>query len=334
MSIAPSDRDPALPSLHARAWRIVCASVLVVPALFLLLCAQPAVAQGDDTPLSVDEYRARLAAARNELAAGEDLSTVQRDLAAIDEVRLTSGDLLTVRPLLDDVPDVDSALRRLGTVLNQMEYAHTEPTEARLAQLQVVRDRFDLDRPSFWQRILRWLDDLRRALVPDQLPQGAGAAAAIGSRIVVWAVVISGGVLLALLLSYWLRTFFGGILANRLGRSLRNEQEIPASSAEARAQAHSMAGVGNYRAAVRQLYLAALLHLDEQGLLSFQSDQTNREFLAQTSPGSTVRSHLQPAVETFDRVWYGEREPDQSTFESYRAEIDELMAQTGEDTHA
>lgn len=302
--------------------------------VYLVLMATIISAQEDSASLTLTEYEARLAAAHGDLTAGASLTQVQQQLADIEEVRLENGNVVTVSPILADVSETDVALQRLEIVLTQMAQLAQDNSSERLAQLQRVRDRYDLDRPSFWDRILRWIDDLFDALFPDDVPQGAGAVAEIGSRIVVWAIVISGGALLAILLSYWLRGLLGGILGERLRRRTATDEEMPATAAEARSQAQTLAGTGNYRAAVRQLYLAALLHLDEQGLLRFQRDQTNREVLAQTKPGTEVHAHLKPAVETFDRVWYGEHEPDRPTFEAYSAEIDEIMSQTAEDKRA
>jgi hypothetical protein len=41
---------------------------------------------------------------------------------------------------------------------------------------------------------------------------------------------------------------------------------------------------------------------------------------------SPIRPHLEPVVATFDQVWYGVREPDQTTFTTYEQEIDTLAA--------
>lgn len=306
----------------------------LLAAACLLLTAAVISAQEDGASLTLAEYQAQLAAAYSDLTAGAPLTAVQQQLARIEEVRLENGNVVNITPILDEVGDTDAALQRLEIGLTQMEQLAQDRSSERIAQLQHVRDRYELDRPSFWDRIWRWISDLFDALFPDDVPQGVGAVAEIGSRIVVWAIVISGGALLAILLSYWLRGLLGGILGNRLRRRTANDAEIPATAADARSQAQTLAGAGNYRAAVRQLYLAALLHLDEQGLLRFQRDQTNREVLAQTKPGTDVHAHLKPAVETFDRVWYGEQEPDRPTFEAYSAEIDELMTQTAEDKRA
>jgi hypothetical protein len=300
-------------------------SLLTLLALFFLTAA-PLAAQ-DDEPLSLTAYREEVAAVRAALLEDGDLNAAAATLAEIDAVRLETGEILEIDPLLAEVEDQQAALARLETALAQIDAAANDQVEDRLRTLQSVRDRLALDRPTIWQRIWRWIEDLLDALMPDRVPQGATNAADLGSRLLVWTIVIVGGLLLAILLSYWLRSLLGGILADQLlNRS--NDDKIPQSAAEARTQAQQLAEVGNFRGAVRQLYLAALLHLDEQGILRFHRDQTNREVLAQTEDGSSVREHLTPVVDTFDRVWYGVREPDQQTFEVYRREIDDLMAES------
>lgn len=297
--------------------------------LLILLTAAPLSAQ-DEEPLSLSDYRHQLVAARNALAAGADLNEVEASLAEIRAVWLITGEILEIDPLLAGARDRETALSRLDTMLAQLDAAAGDQAEDRLQILQTVRDRLALDRPTIWQRIWRWLEDLFSALMPDRMPQGATSAAQIGSQLLVWTIVIVGGLLLAILLSYWLRSLLGGILADRLLNRRRDGDEIPESAAAARSQAQQSAAAGNYRNAVRQLYLAALLHLDEQGIVRFHRDRTNREVLAQTEEGSPVRAHLTPVVETFDRVWYGVREPDRQTFEAYRHEIDTLMGESEE----
>jgi hypothetical protein len=297
--------------------------------LAIWLLANPGMlfAQTVENPLTLDLYRARLSAAYDALATGADLDEVKRSLAEIQAVRGPNGEVVEIEPLLDGSDERTTALSRIHTTLIQLDAVAGDRTQNRLAQLVDLRQRLALDRPTFWQRIWRWIEDFIDTLMPDQLPRGSRTIAWIGSRLLVWTILITGGILLAILLSYWLRNLLGGILWDRILRRTQ-DPSLPQTSAQARVQAQEFAGSGNYREAMRQLYLAAVLHLDETGLLRFHRDQTNREVLAQVQPGTPVRAHLEPVVETFDHVWYGIREPDRQTFESYRQEIDGLMAQT------
>jgi hypothetical protein len=308
---------------------------LILVIVCLLTFGQAGLfAQSEPTPLSFTEYVAQLTAAAQALETGSDLADVQEELAAIEAVRLSNGEVLSLEPLLADAPNREAALVRLQTVLAQLEASANDRAGERIHQLNTLIDLLALDRPSLWQRILQWIDDFMQALLPEEMPRGANTVAEIGSRILVWTIVIIGVILVATLLSYWFRHLFGGILRDIVLRRRQGDELIPETADEARQQAQSFAQAGNYRQAVRQLYFSALLHLDEQGLLRFERDQTNREVLAQVKWDTPVGSHLAPVMATFDRVWYGIREPDQQTFEAYRQEIELLLAQTGDQDRA
>jgi hypothetical protein len=104
------------------------------------------------------------------------------------------------------------------------------------------------------------------------------------------------------------------LLVVRLARgTLAAEGELAASrptgppSAQAELdRARALASEGNLRGALHHHYLAALRRLDERELLSFHGSLTNRELLpgARSNPG--LAATLQPLVETFDRLWYGQ----------------------------
>ncbi|RMD73583.1 MAG: DUF4129 domain-containing protein, partial [Chloroflexi bacterium] len=74
---------------------------------------------------------------------------------------------------------------------------------------------------------------------------------------------------------------------------------------------------GDRRSAVRYLYLAALLWLDEQGLLHYDRSLTNREYLQQLRDQRSLRDRLAPVVNTFDAVWYGQQVIDEQAFARY-----------------
>ena len=74
-----------------------------------------------------------------------------------------------------------------------------------------------------------------------------------------------------------------------------------------RAEALVLAQRGEFRPAVRALYLAVLLEWDERGKLLFDRALTNREVLGQLrlDQDATAIRQLAPLVERFDRFWYG-----------------------------
>ena len=286
----------------------------------------------DSVPISLSAYQGRLADALAQLDNGVDLETVQVDISAITQVELPDGRILDVVPLLEGVDNADDARARLKTVLGQLERIDSDRTADRLAALDRASRRLDLDRLSLAERIQRWFDDLLERILPQwQTDAGSEAGRIVGS-VAGWGIVIVGSLLLAVLLSYWLRRLLGGILTDSVAPPRRTESGEPATAAEARKQASAQAQSGDYRQAVRSLFLSALLHLREGGLLHYADSQTNRELLASLPPQSPARPHLEPVVETFDQVWYGIREPDEQTFNAYRREVNALMTET--DNHS
>ena len=302
--------------------------------LLLLFWPTSSLHAQDNVPISLSAYQERLADALLQLERGVDLETVQADIAAIKQVKLPDGRILDVVPLLDGVDNADDARARLKTVLGQLERIDTDRTAERLAALDRASRRLDLDRLSLSQRIWRWFDDLldRIRIRPRPETAGGGAVLRAFGAVAGWGTVVVGSLLLVLLLSYWLRRLLGGILTDGVAGPRQTESGEPATAAEAREQASAQAQSGDYRQAVRSLFLSALLHLREGGLLHYADSQTNRELLASLPPQSPARPHLEPVVETFDSVWYGIREPDEQTFTAYRQEVNALMAETDTDS--
>ena len=281
-----------------------------------------------DAPLPLSAYQTRLSDALSQLDNGTELETVQAGIAAIKRVELPDGRILEIAPLLEGIEKPADARARLKTALGQLERIDSDHTAERLAALDRASRRLDLDRLSLWERIQRWFDDLLDRILLWR-PMGAGSPVQrIAGVVAGWGIVAVGSLLLALLLSYWLRGFLGGILTDSVAPPRTTGSAEPATAAQARTQASAHAQSGDYRQAVRSLFLSALLHLRENGLLHYADSQTNREVLASLPPQSRARPHLEPVVETFDRVWYGIREPDEQTFNAYRQKVNALMAET------
>nr|WP_262904575.1 DUF4129 domain-containing protein [Hymenobacter lucidus] len=63
---------------------------------------------------------------------------------------------------------------------------------------------------------------------------------------------------------------------------------------------------GNYRLAVRLGYLFVLKQLTDQGLVQWQPDKTNHDYLRELSAG-TLRPAFRELTQQFEYVWYGEQ---------------------------
>lgn len=298
-----------------------------VTVAILMLWASPSglFAQSNDgESVSLAEYQGAIAEARQILADTGDLEGAQAILAAMTQVRLPSGDTVEVIPLLDGAPDVESALKRLDAMLAELDAVGNDRTRERLNQLQQVLAELDLQRLTLWDRFWLWLRQLIDSLRGREGISGSSIRTV--STLTAWIIAASGAVLLLLVLSYWLQRLLGGFVTEAaLRQRLQQGLDEPLTAANAQQRAAALARMGSYREAVRQLYLAALLALDESDVLRYTQDQTNHEVLEQLAPTNPVRQQLEPVVDTFDRVWYGEREPDSQTFTRYRQDVETLM---------
>jgi hypothetical protein len=301
----------------------------------------------DASGLVVDlaEYQQRIESAifALESTAASDMFTttarLQAELAEIQAVRLPSGDSVSVLPLLGSPHDAseaisprlhrNQALHHLRVVHFQLQASATDHTAARLAQLDTVLAASDFilaDPP--WNRFWRWLQAQARRLLQGWWPAQDITRDPSGSALqegVGWIVLAAGLLLVLILLTYWLQALIRSFVEDAEAKRRQvNGEDPPLTAAAARTQAQSAAASGDYRHAVRNLYLSALLLMEEKGVVHYDRTLTNREVLATVSPDTPVRPHLEQVVGTFDQVWYGVREPDGATFSAYAAEIDAL----------
>ncbi len=101
------------------------------------------------------------------------------------------------------------------------------------------------------------------------------------------------------------------------------------SSRVAMQRAQTLSSQGDYRNAVRYLYLSSLLILDEQGLLRYDRSRTNREYLRSVSSQPQLSGSLRDVIDVFDRVWYGFESVDEETYRSYVEHVEELREKQG-----
>ena len=84
------------------------------------------------------------------------------------------------------------------------------------------------------------------------------------------------------------------------------------------ARAETAEAASDFRSALRFLYLSAILHLQERGVLPYDKSLTNREYLHQAQVDIDLHTALGPAITVFDEVWYGHKPCDAETVTSYR----------------
>jgi hypothetical protein len=324
--------------------------------LCVLLGGTAARAQASEKPLPRPELRQRLeAVAQHCQYESEDL---QEGLDAADSLSQAEAAKLqrllrTVEHLAHDEEDCESAAAVLeqGLALTQ-ETASLEQSapDARTAS---ARARDILSRPEFaeappppkpkeepapeepagwWKRFTDWLGELLKKLFerdreaprqsqPFTAVSGAGAANVL--------VVIVIGLVLAVLVALLLRA---------LGQRQKDESaqlEVSTLDSTALAQdpmsalarppegwahlADELAAKGQYRDAVRSLYLALLSRLHREGAILYDSTLSNWDYLRQFKGRREWLPPFRELTRRFDFAWYGNLPVGADGYRDFRA---------------
>jgi len=199
-----------------------------------------------------------------------------------------------------DESSATEAKEQLGDILSRPAYQwETDPVNVE---------------PSLWERIR----DRLLEILFNLLPESAGAANGI-----VYLLALLGAVILAVVLAFVARTFLRNLAADSTTVG-EMDDATAVSAADAHQQAEQLSAVGDYRAAVRYLYLSALLALDEHGHLRYDRSRTNREYLSTVSGRPALAESLRQVVDIFDAVWYGFKPLDAATYAAYAAQVNQL----------
>jgi hypothetical protein len=108
------------------------------------------------------------------------------------------------------------------------------------------------------------------------------------------------------------------------------EEELggePLTAELALQRAQELSTGGDYRTAVRYLYLSSLLLLEERGLLRYDRSLTNREYLRTVAHRPELAAILREVIDVFDRVWYGFQTLNPGEYEAYVLRVETLRQQ-------
>lgn len=308
----------------AGVWRLLLLLCVLLPAI-----AGPwAVARAQATPPDLGSYEAWLREAFAAAQRGDrlGLEQVAPRLLETRAVRLDDGATVPVdnswlgEALAASDPDLPLIAERLGALLDAL----SRPIDAAPADAQ-QRLRDILSRPpfareqnsNFLESLINWFLRLLDRLLAPLDGVGAGPRNIMG-----WVLAGAGGALVLGVLLYWLLGLRRSLLREAHAAAADPEADLTANSALN--QATTLAQSGDYRTAVRYLYLSSLLWLDEHGLLRYDRALTNREYLERLRDNAALRAQLVPIIETFDRVWYGYATLDAESFARYRQQVEGL----------
>lgn len=80
---------------------------------------------------------------------------------------------------------------------------------------------------------------------------------------------------------------------------------------------------GDYRSAIRLMYLHGLQKLDREGRIEWAPDRTNRQYARDLS-GTDLREPFREATRIFDIVWYGDVDVSESDVRRLRPPFDQI----------
>lgn len=316
---------------------------------FVFGCVPLAVRAAD---VDLPTYVQRLTTARDALAQARSLAGAPRDaaiqraqdaLAGIDGVtvdgqRYPAPHADALAALRRSPPDVDRAGTQLTTLRDLLanEQTAAPDPEARQKLDTILRDRaFHAAEPNLVQRqvirIESWIGEqlrrlfrpLTRAKPPRAAPGTPGAGpfarflALLGSPAFV--------ILVALIVAASIAVFALRRARKRGKRAMPEEETSPRTAAEWRQRADMLAAQGEYRAAVRALFLGTLKDLDERRLVSFDPALTDREYLreAQRQQG-WLAEPLRPFVRFVEAIVYAEAPCRAAEYERARGFTDDI----------
>ena len=127
-----------------------------------------------------------------------------------------------------------------------------------------------------------------------------------------------GCILLVGVSIFFIQQIRGNLVAEARDEATESTMENVATEQAALTQSEKAAESKNFREALRFLYLSAVFHLQERGILTYDKSLTNLEYLHTLQTRAELQNALQPAIQVFDDVWYGYKSCDADTVADYR----------------
>jgi hypothetical protein len=325
------------------------------------LAAAFALLAGDD-PLSVAEYRARLAslvasidggdldAARagagallgrrvaHEGATFRTDRTVLLPLAeagAMDAARSLRGRLAALLDALDALPTAASAPAPDPALLERLrrEEAAADPSKGglvggpQLHRPDVPQSLLDRLR-RIWEGIVQALERFLRWLVRFFLGAADGGGPSMGLLVgILMALILAvlvAGVLLRRRRALAARA--AGVASSAPSAGVRDEDPLSRDANEWERFAADLMKAGRFREAIRAWYHALLVTLFRAGLLHYRKDRTNWEYAFALPPQEGWRPDFLEATREFEREWYGRRDAPAETAEAFAQRAQEILS--------
>ena len=308
-------------------------SLVMISALAVLGLSDTAYGQESETTL--DEYWALLEETQSTLdqiaesgleSSRTTLLALAERWAAITVVVTPDGDRIVVdhSPLVNLLQATPADVEAMAAQIATLRTLHERDIAARIDDANAVAELGDiLSRPEFqwqepeptlWQQLRERVLRLFFNMLPDQ----------VGDARLSTVLFAAAGLLLLLLLLYYAARTLRRDFTSASARDDEREAARSLRADHALAQAQTLSEQGDYRQAVRYLYLSTLLLLDERGLLPYDRTRTNREYLLGVAHRPQLAIVLEEIIEIFERSWYGLQVPDAQTYSRFESQVQDL----------
>ncbi len=249
-------------------------------------------------------------------------------LGSFDAVILENGNNVAIdtQPLVKQIEDAPDKVSQARIVDQLLEFRAVSPAQAQengLIVLQAVLSRSEFadlhaESNTLMDRFLERLNEI--------FNEWFGQYSGIDSDVINTVQLIFGicfATLVTGIFVFWVRSIRRRFSAETsLTINSENAQYLDAQQTLSVAQ--EQAKLGDFREAIRYLYLSVLYSLDERDQLRFDRSKTNHEYLRQVA-GTEWSSPLRAIVDVFDRVWYGFQPIDAATYTQYADQVKQLV---------
>ena len=200
-------------------------------------------------------------------------------------------------------------------------------TRAAIRDVLAQREFADLhtDPNAVWRQLSNWMVAfLKRVFAPVQhLPEWALW------MIVIWMVLALLAMLAHLIYTLWTSlgatswTSAGGRSAHAPPGELLGIRDLDFDAVYA--EAGHLASAGDWAAATRHLYVAAILWLDRQGHIAFRSSKTNRDYIQELQPATELQGLFRRLTSGFEPIVYGGQSATKSTTDDMARNVEGLF---------
>ncbi len=141
--------------------------------------------------------------------------------------------------------------------------------------------------------------------------------------------VALGCILLIAATIYFIQQIRGNLVVEARDEVAETAMENVTTERAALTRSEKAAASQDFRDALRFLYLSAIFHLQERGMLTYDKSLTNLEYLRTLRTHAELQRALRPAIQVFDDVWYGYKPCDADTVADYREMLKKVYSTSG-----